>query len=79
MGCSGSITSELTFQQVRDKEPVVQNQGQNSSGRRTNLARGDEAEQHRIQVCGPYRPGEGPGFSSWCHKESLENCKQGEI
>lgn len=26
MGCSGSVTSELTFQQVGDKETAVQNQ-----------------------------------------------------
>lgn len=35
-----------------DKEPAVQNQGQNSPGRRTHLARGDETGQHQIQSVG---------------------------
>lgn len=35
-----------------DKEPAVQNQGQNSPGRRTHLARGNETGQHQIQSVG---------------------------
>lgn len=59
LGCPGSATLEVTFGLIVDKEPAVQNQTQNSPGRRTSLGGGDEAgggaaggEDHQIGPVG---------------------------